>query len=1011
MEVWRHRLGRFRGKPGPGRLTFSLMRIRRALSTLQLTLICLCCHAAFGGGPRWVAGSAYFNSSALGKPVVWAGGQVIYYTDQGALSSYESNTAAASMVALAAAPWTQVPTASVTITQGGTLSEDVSGANVSGSRGNVVWPADVESAAMPVAVVYDADGSVLDAVLGASASDPSGCLSNAVYSINDGFSTAGNLTHAIIILNGLCATDSNQIANMQYLLTREFGRVLGLDYAQDNDNVWTNNPPPTGEDYAGWPLMHPINVNCGGDSYSCVLNASALKMDDRAALGRLYPSSTFSSATIRVHGIIHFAGGQGMQGVNVKATILQTKKTIPQTDAVASCVSGFTFRGNAGNAITGTTDSAGYALARFGSSVASGEGEYELSGLEVPAGIAKGEVDYEITFEAINPVYTGAFSVGPDTLGAPAPSGTLATIILREMKAGSIHEENVTVTNSATGTAGIGGSFAAPTAVPATGEWQSWISGYGDTEWSSFAARPNRQFAVITQAFNEGGAPTQSKAMPVIGAWFVDDAPGAPPDFSTSQAFDSSTEGVTMLEIATPGGDGTLAYPMVAAIADARGDGRPDYAYSARIFYADSVAPNAISLSGGVVAIAGTGFVAGDSVLVNGANAPVLSVSARQLVVQAPAQNTSGAVDIQVNDSTGAMAVMSGALVYGSGGTSSAYGLNVVSLPGGSGGSSGTVGAVSPGAFTVQVVDSNGNSVAGAPVTFSDSNGSQLSACGGGTNCTIAASSSGIAGTTLTPANAGIDTIAASLNDGVSAQASWTATRPAEVIQFANLPLEMKYAQTIQWPLSVTAVSNGIPIAGAKIIWTVYQNNEKQAGATTPTSTAGVASYTAKIAPLAYGPAANVQACLADGTCATIYATGVTPDLPVAIALSGSSQTIASSATFAPLVLEITDGAVPGNPLAGVSVGFTQTLYSYEPQGTDGKQPPPRVLATSTQAVVSDANGMVQVQPLQQAGTAGTAVITATIAGRVAGTYTLLAEPTVAPVNGGPVAPRRFIHH
>ncbi len=94
---------------------------------------------------------------------MWAGGNIAYYTDQGALSSYVNNAAAGVLVAEAAAPWTQVATAAVTINPAGTLSEDVNGTNVSSSGGaygggEVTWPEDVESTAKPLAVIYDADG-------------------------------------------------------------------------------------------------------------------------------------------------------------------------------------------------------------------------------------------------------------------------------------------------------------------------------------------------------------------------------------------------------------------------------------------------------------------------------------------------------------------------------------------------------------------------------------------------------------------------------------------------------------------------------------------------------------------------------------------------------------------------------------------------------------------------------------------------------------------------------------
>ena len=59
------------------------------------------------------------------------------------------------------------------------------------------------------------------------------------------------------------------------------------------------------------------------------------------------------------------------------------------------------------------------------------------------------------------------------------------------------------------------------------------------------------------------------------------------------------------------------------AIADARGDGRPDFAYKARVLYADAIQPAATSYEGGQITITGIGFCAGNEVLVNGVAAAV----------------------------------------------------------------------------------------------------------------------------------------------------------------------------------------------------------------------------------------------------------------------------------------------------------------------------------------------------------------------------------------------------
>src|SRR5258708_5622690 len=102
----------------------------------------------------------------------WAGGNVQYFTDQGDLSPILSGNQADIMVAFVFTHWTGLPGVSITATQGGHLAEDVSGANVIGfPDGTYTVPADIQPNALttPVGVVYDYDGQVTDAILGAGA--------------------------------------------------------------------------------------------------------------------------------------------------------------------------------------------------------------------------------------------------------------------------------------------------------------------------------------------------------------------------------------------------------------------------------------------------------------------------------------------------------------------------------------------------------------------------------------------------------------------------------------------------------------------------------------------------------------------------------------------------------------------------------------------------------------------------------------------------------------------------
>ena len=71
------------------------------LPFLLALILIFAVEVAHAGGPRWVAGSSYFNPSVKGQQVVWANGQVTYYTDLGNLSSQVTQAQANTMVAAA----------------------------------------------------------------------------------------------------------------------------------------------------------------------------------------------------------------------------------------------------------------------------------------------------------------------------------------------------------------------------------------------------------------------------------------------------------------------------------------------------------------------------------------------------------------------------------------------------------------------------------------------------------------------------------------------------------------------------------------------------------------------------------------------------------------------------------------------------------------------------------------------------------------------------------------------
>ena len=169
-----------------------------ALLVLLGLAVILFVELAHAGGPAHVAGASYFNASVQGQPLAWAGGGVHYYTDLGDLSAQLPAAAADAFVADAFSRWTSVSTAALSATQTGQLSEDVNATNVTGyPDGTYTIPADIQPTATdkPIAIVYDADGAVTNALLGQGAGDSAYCFSNSVFGGTDAYSTDGHLAH------------------------------------------------------------------------------------------------------------------------------------------------------------------------------------------------------------------------------------------------------------------------------------------------------------------------------------------------------------------------------------------------------------------------------------------------------------------------------------------------------------------------------------------------------------------------------------------------------------------------------------------------------------------------------------------------------------------------------------------------------------------------------------------------------------------------------------------------
>jgi hypothetical protein len=749
----------------------AMQRTVRILLESVLILLTLAA-LAHAGGPRWVAGSAYFNPAANGQPIVWANGQIAYYTDQGSLSSSVNQSQANQMIAAAVAVWRAIPTAGVNIARAGSLAENVDGSNVTDGPNGVTYPADLDSTdlARPVAIVYDEDGSVIDAFYGGGASSPSTCQQDGVFTTIDNLSVAGNIVHALMIVNGLCAASAANIAVLQYQLVRGFGRILGLDWSQANEEMFVGDQITAGG-LSGWPVMHPMERLCSSSGQTCLPNGTTLRFDDIAALNRLYPvtganlpsfpgKQLTAVHTISIHGTLEFKHGQGMQGVNVVLRPLSADNGLPDIRDTVTAITGAGFRGNAGNVVTGFTDAQGNPLTRFGSDDPAQEGYFDLSGIPLPPGASS--ASYQLTFEAVDPLYTGQMSVGAYTTGQVAPSGTMPTEYLPDLGAGATIERTIVVGDSADESlSGNDGTQQSPVTVSPSGEWTARISGYGHVSWIEWWARGNREFTVETTALDENGQPTITKAALVSGLWNGTDDGGGLPVTGTPEAFNGPVLGLTTLSVLA------LADSEVRlGIADQRGDGRPDYVYRGRVLYADAVQPASLPAGGGPILITGLGFRPNSVVTVDGAAAVITSVSPTEITAVAPpSASASASVLVEVQDpETLGVAIIADGLSYGAANGDT---IGIVSAP------SGFVPTGQPLAFTVRALNwTTQKPAVDAAITYTVSAGQASLGCGLAT-CTAITTSDGTATIYVNPASAAAS-VTASLGNGASVTASFT---------------------------------------------------------------------------------------------------------------------------------------------------------------------------------------------------------------------------------------------
>jgi hypothetical protein len=689
-----------------------------------------------------------------------------------------------------------------------------------------------------------------------------------------------------------------------------------------------------------------------------------LRDDDVSGLGQLYPvgsiapsvpgkTDTLARAN-RVYGTITFPNGQGMQGVNVVIHRLEPSWNTPEAWESTSAVSGASFRRRSATPINKSVASS--PSANMGSPKPTLEGAYDI--FRTPLYDWEPWQNLVVSTQPINPLYIGAYAVGPYDSNSVAPSGSVTTNTYYVSSPYSQARVDFNISDAARGCqTNQDGIEAAPAALSSTGWWTGNLCSYGHTAWSTLSIKPGRSFTVEVIAQDEDSLATTVKSLPVIGIWNASDATGTLPSVaSTPEAFNASVTGMTTLSSQAS----SQSQQLRIAIMDQRGDGRPDFAYQARVLYADSISPTTVPAKGGSITISGMGFRPGNTVSIHGFPAAVSGWTSNTLTVIAPTLHTSDATtaDVTIRDlATGGTTTMIAALKY----DAPQPELTLLSAP------SGTVFAQmqAPLPFTVKALSADGvTPLPNTVVTLTASGQVRFEACER-TSCTLSTDASGIVTSVVTPLASGSITLSASSSVG-NITASFNAIPRIQTITALNPQLYLAQKAVISWTPQTSLADNAVSTLGVPVQWTALSGPIAFNPTRSFADAQSIAQTTATAGPLGGNTQATAAACAWTSICATFTVNGVNDaDLRLAI-VSGANQSIRTTASFAPITILVTDSS--GHPVSGASVTIHQTLQPWSnPCLPQGRCPIAPTYESSTSTLISGLDGTVSLAPLETA--------------------------------------------